>query len=194
MDGGLSRLWRQGRHQAQSDVHSGHPTFVDAVKPTHTAVSSSFYASALPWKPSLTVEPPNTPSSSSAIQDAQGPTGLEGVSASSLLFPARWGGPDSGRPSVTTKVFHSFALEKFCSPGLFKRVRGEPGKSFSVSLSFLPDHTSASGYLSSTKVSPVNIMPLPGLLECSPLPLNCLGLLQEVFLSLLPQPVLTVPT
>lgn len=191
MNGGLSCLWRWGRHQAQSDVRSGHLTFVDAVEATHTAVSSSFYASALPWKPSLTVEPPHTPSSSPIIQDAQGPTGLEGVPASSLLFPAGWGRPDSGRPLATTRMFHSFALEMFCSPGLFKRVWGEPGKSCSVSRSFLPGHTSALGHLSPTSVPSYHHA---FAWTIGIFPLNCPGLLQEVFLLQSPQPVLIVPT
>lgn len=65
--------------------------------------------------------------SSPPIPDAQGPTGREGVSASSLSPPAGRGGPDPGGPSMT-KLFHSVALGKFCSSGLCKGVWRRTGK------------------------------------------------------------------
>lgn len=53
------------------------------------------------------------------------------------------------------RLFRSAALGMICSPGLFKGVWGESGKNFSVSLSFLPGHVSASGHLPSAKASPL---------------------------------------
>lgn len=77
-------------------------------------------------------------------RDTQGPTGLEGVSASSLSPPAGRGGPDPAGPS-RRKLFRSAAPGKFGSPGLFKGVWEENQERASgVSLAVLLGHASAS--------------------------------------------------
>lgn len=81
------------------------------------------------------------------------------------------------------RLFHSVALGKFCSSGLYKGVWGEPGRSLSVPFSYLAGYTLASGHLPPASMSPPTITTLPMPSECSPLPLNCWGFLQEGFLS-----------